>query len=188
MERLRELQYKAARKITGGYHGSSQDLIEIISKLEPVQTKLWDMKMRAVARILENVQDDLYHKAEENRGDGLSWCDHGLTWAAVKPPHYRTCLEDILAAMGENGERQIDWHFPREGKANHTIQRGDLGTKDTIQIVWEMRIRDPEEEGWTTAFTDGSGLNDKAAGGFCANPKRLDTVRQPDLSGSGYRI
>ena len=58
--------------------------------------------------------------------------------------------------------------------------------KDTLQVVWEMRLRELEEEGWTTAFTDRSGLNDKAAGGFCSNPSRLDKERQPDLEGSGY--
>ena len=78
--------------------------------------------------------------------------------------------------MGENGERQIEWDFTRERKRIHTIQRGDLGTKDTIQVVWEMKVRELEEEGWTTAFTDGSGLNDKGARSFCPNPNRLDTV------------
>ena len=34
--------------------------------------------------------------------------------------------------------------------------------------------------------TDGSGLNDKAAGRFCSNPNRTDKERQPELSGSGY--
>ena len=47
-------------------------------------------------------------------------------------------------------------------------------------------MRELEEEGWTTAFSDGSGLNDKAAGGFCSNSSRLDKERQPDLEGSGY--
>lgn len=36
---------------------------------------------------------------------------------------------------------------------------GDLGNKNTPRIVWEMRIKDLEEEG---AFTDGSGLYGKA--------------------------
>ena len=62
---------------------------------------------------------------------------------------------------------------------------GDLGTKDTPRVVWEMSIRELEE-GWTTAFTDGSGIDDKAAGGFCSNPNRLDKDRQPDLSGGQY--
>ena len=48
-----------------------------------------------------------------------------------------------------------------------------------------MRIRELEKE-WTMAFTDGPGLEDKAAGGFCANPNRLDKDRQPDLSGDQY--
>ena len=38
-ERLRKLQYQAMRKVTGGYHGSSQQLLENITKVEPVQTK-----------------------------------------------------------------------------------------------------------------------------------------------------
>ena len=52
-----------------------------------------------------------------------------------------------------------------------------------MRIIWEMRTRDlQEEEG---AFTDGSGLENKAAGGFCANPNRLNK-EQPDLSGDQY--
>ena len=88
--------------------------------------------------------------------------------------------------MGENGERHIMWDFPRERKPIHTLYTGELGTKDTMQVVWEMRVRELEEEGWTTAFTDGSGLKDKSAGGFCSNPIRTDKDRQPELSGSGY--
>ena len=106
---------------------------------------------------------------------------------AVKGPHYNTCLEEILAAMAHGGERRkrnrAELH---PGKPLHTLQHGDLGTKDTIQVVWEIRVRELEKEGWTTAFTDGSGLNDKAAGGFCANPNRLDNDRQLELSGSEY--
>ena len=189
VERLRKLQYQAARKVTEGYHGSRQELLENISKMEPIQTKLWDMKVRAAARILEKgTQDNLINRAEDSREitRGRSWQDHGLTWAAVKGTHYNIRLEEILAAIGENGERQITWDFTRERKQLHTLQQGDLGTKDTPQVVWEMRVRDLEEEGWTTAFTDGSGLKDKAAGGFCSNPNRTDKERQPELSGSGY--
>ena len=53
VERLQKLQYQAVRKVTGGYPGSRQELLENTSKREPVQTKLWDMKVRAAARILE---------------------------------------------------------------------------------------------------------------------------------------
>ena len=158
--------------------------------MEPVQVKLWDMKVRAAAMILEKgTQDDLIHEAEETRattGKGRSWQDHNLTWAAVKGVHYNTCLEEILANMGENGERQITWDFTRERKQLHTLYTGNLGTKDTLQVVWEMRVRDLEEEGWTTAFTDGSGLNDKTAGGFCSNPNRTDKERQLEISGKRY--
>ena len=56
-----------------------------------------------------------------------------------------------------------------------------MGTRETPRIVWEMRIRELKQ-GWATAFTDGSCLDDKAAGGFCGNPNRLDK----DLSGIQY--
>ena len=42
----------------------------------------------------------------------------------------------------------------------HPPTSRDLGSKDTLQVV-EMRVRELEEEGWTTAFTDKSGLNIK---------------------------
>ena len=45
---------------------------------------------------------------------------------------------------------------------------------------WELE----EEEAWTTAFTDGSGLDNKAAGGFCSNLTR--PAHQPNLSGERY--
>ena len=68
LERLRKLQYQAVRKVTGGYHGSRQELLENISKVEPVQTKIWDMKVRAAARILEKgIQGNLIFKTEETR-------------------------------------------------------------------------------------------------------------------------
>ena len=56
-----------------------------------------------------------------------------------------------------------------------------------MRIIWEMSIRelDEEEEGWTTAFTDGSGPDNNAVGGFCANLNRLDK-KQPGLSGNQY--
>ena len=133
------------------------------------------MKVRAAARILEKgtTQNDLINQVENTQAKrgGRSWKDHTLAWAAVKGRHYNTCLEEILAATQENGERQIEWDFPRERKQLHTLYTGDLGTKDTLQAVWEMRIMDLEEEGWHTAYTDGSGLNLKAAGGFVSNPK-----------------
>ena len=42
-----------------------------------------------------------------------------------------------------------------------------MGTGDTDKMVWELRIRkELEEEGWTTCYSDGSGLEDKAAGAY----------------------
>ena len=115
--------------------------------MEPVQTKLWDMKVRAAARILEKgTQNNLIQKAEDTRvttgAKGRSWQDHVLTWAAVKGTHYNTCLEEILSSMGENGERKIPWDFDRKAhKAQALTKIEELGTKDTDKVVWELRIR-----------------------------------------------
>ena len=107
MERLRKLQYKAARKITGAYHGARQETLETIAKVEPVQTKIWDMQVRAAARILEKgVQANLMTRVTETRDaeGGRNWTDHSAAWIPVKKPHYNTCLEEILAATGERGK------------------------------------------------------------------------------------
>ena len=48
------------------------------------------------------------------------------------------------------------------GNEEHAAHFADLGTKNTFRIMWGLRIRELEEEGWTTAFTDGSGLDSKA--------------------------
>ena len=43
----------------------------------------------------------------------------------------------------------------------------ELGTGETPRVAWELWIRrELEEEGWTTCYTDGSGLDDKAAGAY----------------------
>ena len=79
-ETIRKLQYKAVRKITGGYYGFRQELLEEVSKVELVPVKLWDINVWAAARILEKgVQDDLINQAEEVRGRGRSWQDHGIS-------------------------------------------------------------------------------------------------------------
>ena len=68
MERLRKLQYKAAWKIIGAYHGARQETLENIVKIELVQTKVWDMQVRAAARILrKGVQRDLMDKVMDSR-------------------------------------------------------------------------------------------------------------------------
>ena len=74
------------------------------------------MKIRAAARVLEKgVQNSLIRRMEEVRESvGLrSWKDHSVTWAPIKNPHYNTSLEEILASVGENGERELEWDFPR---------------------------------------------------------------------------
>ena len=171
-ERLRKLQYSALRKVMGAYHGARQDTLEAIAKIEPVAVKLWDMKVRESARILEKgIQDNLIEEVETHRGDGRSWKDHSLAWAHIlKHRQYTTCLEEILATMGETGERKISWEFDQDIRAPQAISNIELGTKDTLKVVWELRIRNElEEEAWTTCYTNGSGLDDKASGAFTRN-------------------
>ena len=119
MERLKKLQYKAVWNITGAYHGVRQETLENIAKVEPVPVKIWGMQVRASARLLEKgVQDNLVAKTAETRETvgGQDWTDHSGAWIPVKKPHYNTCLEGILASMGENGERTITWDFHRGRK------------------------------------------------------------------------
>ena len=75
----------------------------------------------------------------------------------------------------------------KETNPERTTQRPGARDKRHLRIVWEMRIPELEaEEGWTTAFTDGSELDNKAAGGFCLNPTRPDKTHIPNLSGDRY--
>ena len=68
--------------------------------------------------------------------------------------------------MGENGERGIPWDFNRDTQSPQAITMLELSTKDTLKVIWDLRIRELEEEGWTTCYTDGSGLENKASGAF----------------------
>ena len=107
--------------------------------------------MRAAARILEKGgQGDLMNKVTDTRDTvgGRDWTVHSAACIPVPKPHYNTCLEEILAATGENGERKIVWDFYRRTKQIRNLEHRDpeLGTKDTPRIVWEMRIRDLEED------------------------------------------
>ena len=184
MERLRKLQYQAVRKVTGAYHGSRQETLENIAKIEPVRTKVWDMQVRATARILEKGSDLIAKTAEtRNAIGGRDWKGHSAAWIPVKKPHFNTCLEENLATIGENGEREISWNFNRETRTPHAITTLELDTKDTPKAVWDTRIRELEEEGWTTCYTDGSGLDNKGAGAFT---RSSHTALHGDRSGSRY--
>ena len=186
VERLRKLQYKAVRKITGAYHGARQEILENIAKVEPVQTKVWDMQVRAAARILEKgTQEDLITRTTETRNEegGRDWKDHSAAWIPIKKPHFNTCLEEILAVTGENGEREISWNFDCRVKTPWAITMLELGTKDTLKVIWDLRIRELEEEGWTVCYTDGSGLENKAAGAFT---RSSHTGLHKDRTGSKY--
>ena len=46
---------------------------------------------------------------------------------------YNISLEEILAAMGENAERKIDWNFDRTLRARRAVSTGEsgLGTGET---------------------------------------------------------
>ena len=145
--------------------------MENIAKVEPAPVKVWDMQVRASARILEKgTQDDLITRTAETRNTegGRDWKDHSTAWIPVKKPHYNTCLEEILSSIGENGERKISWDFNRKTRAPQALTKiEELGTKDTDKVVWELRIqKELEEEGWTVCYSDGSGLDDKAAGAY----------------------
>ena len=75
-------------------------------------------------------------------------------------------LEEILATMGENGERKIEWNFHQTPYTPQALVEKELGTGETPKVAWELRIRELEEEGWTTCYTDGSGLEIKAEGAY----------------------
>ena len=84
---------------------------------------------------------------------------------------------------GENGEREIPWNFNRNIQTPRAITTLELGTKDTLKVVWDLRIRELEEEGWTVCYTDGSGLENKAAGAYTCSSH---TGLHKDRTGSKY--
>ena len=104
-------------------------------------------------------------------------------WVPIKKPHFNTYLEENLSAMRENGEREIEWSFNRDTQTPWSITTLDLGTKDTLKVIWDLHIRKLEEEGWTVCYTDGSGLETKAAGAFT---RTSYTGMHGEKTGSNY--
>ena len=114
------------RKVTGGYDGASQEILENIARVESVPVKMWDMRVRASARILEeSVQEDLIEEVERHRGRDRSGRDRSLAWATVKSKQFNTSLEGALASMGENGERKISWDFNQTPRAPQNLRETD---------------------------------------------------------------
>ena len=95
------------------------------------------------------MKDNLIEEVERYRGAGRSWKDHSLAWAQVQDSTtIQHQLEEILAAMGENGERRIDWNFDPTPCTPPVIVESELGTGETPKVAWELRIRrELEEEG-----------------------------------------
>ena len=142
------------------------------------------MQVRATARILEK-GIDLVTKTTQTRDTegGWDWKDHSAAWIPVKKPHFNTCLEENLAAISENGERKITWDYDRSTRTPWAITILELGTKDTTKNVWDLRIQELDEEGWTTCYTDGSGLGNKTAGAYTCS---THTGLHSDSAGSKY--
>ena len=108
-----------------------------------LRRKMWTEL--AAARILEkDLQGDLMTRVTETREaeGGQDWTDHSVAWIPIKKPYYNTCLEEILVTTGENREREIKWDFHRGTKEIWNLEHRDseVGTKDTLRVVWEMRI------------------------------------------------
>ena len=87
--------------------------------------------------------------------------------------------------MGENRERKILWNFDRRVHSPRALTKiEELGTKDTDKVVWELRIRkEREEEGWTVCYSDGLGLEDKAAESYT---RKSHVGLQKESTGSSY--
>ena len=66
----------------------------------------------------------------------------GLT----EDPDFRRPAKKLVSGIVDllqRGERKIKWDFLWERKQLYTVHcTPDLGTKDTLRIVWEMRIRE----------------------------------------------
>ena len=102
------------------------------------------MQVRAAASILgKALQGDSMTRITEIRKaeGGRDWTDHSAEWIPINKPYYNTCLEEILAIIGENRERDITWDFYRCIKEIWNLENRDpeLGTKDILWVIWEVR-------------------------------------------------
>ena len=147
-----------------------------IAKVEPVEVKFGDMKVRASARILEKGVDT----GQPYRGGGRT---QGRRQILERPLHGVATSEDPTLQYvpgrgfshhgGEQREKdQLELrshnarpkrHCGRGGRpGDWGDPQGGMGPPDTDRS-------ELEEPGWTTSYTDGSRLDDKAAGSYTRN-------------------
>ncbi|KAF8422185.1 hypothetical protein EV426DRAFT_706332 [Tirmania nivea] len=76
LEAMSRLEYKALRKITGGYHGSSKEKLALIANIEPLKDKLDDMSRTWAARAVQTGDKQIRKVLESKPAPGCqSWND-----------------------------------------------------------------------------------------------------------------
>jgi len=167
---MNHMEYQALRKITGAYHGSSHQKLGWIANIEPLHDKLDDISRCWAARSLRT-GDPLIRTFLDV--PTATCADPPTPVPKISPWHDSTTpdlprdspISEVFYLTGiqpeerSYGDREDTTTF---ALSNLTIY--DPGEeRSKTAIYWKLGIDSLAEEGWRTAFTDGTGREGKAA-------------------------
>ena len=154
------LEYRALRKIPGAYQGASHHKLSAICRAESLDTKVRDMLNRAVHRLAKH-GDPLFvdFLAQDPSPNTIPW-HQGPYPGAVRDSTLARALtvtgldhSDILSRGDRNNTTpsyaRFEEFYAPEDKRSET------------KAYWATNISQWLDQGWRTAYTDGTGTRSK---------------------------
>jgi len=187
LERFRRLEYQALRKITGAYHGASQQKLEWIAGIEPLQSRLDHISICWAARSLGIGDTEIRRFLEAKVSPGhTEWHDgtgrEGFkTEGPINSAFY-------LTPINHPEERSYgDRHDTAAAPLTHYPLIDPRDERSKSKAYWAGTIGGRMEEGWRIGYTDGTEANGLAASGVHSEDRRKDLRDIPRTTVFGSR-
>ena len=177
---MKSIEYKALRKITGGYHGSNHLKLAAIAAVEPLERKLDNISVAWFARSIRTGDRHIREFLEAPTAPNFHRWDDGKDLYSRDPA---TDLDSPICAAARLSA--TDGNQLSYGNRDHT-HATPAGTLTDMTIMdsreerskargpWLATIGALMENGWRTAYSDGSGAEGHAAGAACLMSRRAE--------------
>ena len=166
---MHSLEYKATRKITGGYYGSSAHKLRAIAHVEPLHTKISDMMTGAIQKLTRHADplfiEILHHKPPHNdRSAPLLDPFHGTYPLALRD----SPLSYAIAETGIDSPQELSMGNREDRTSPPLIDARIFDPQDDrskSKTHWLAALAQRRQEGFRMVYTDGSGKDGQTAAG-----------------------
>jgi len=169
---FKRLEYQALRKVTGAYHGASQEKLGYIANVEPIQAKLTDMGACWAAKAISTGDPHIRSFLHDQPQGFPPWHDgtkgpQSFLEAPIPAAFHLSAITDPDGiSWGNNSDN-------RQGNLLHITLLQPSDPRSREKGYWAASLAQLIQDGWTLAYSDGSGRDSHVgAGAYVQNDKR----------------